>query len=254
MPTWEWIMKIYFWKPSFIWLCQILVGRRDLRCMKQGVLLCQAGSAAPLHVGSYFPDQGLNLLPALLGNCEVDFKPLTNTGNLCGSAGKESTCNAGELSSIPGLGRSPGKGKGYPLQYSGLEKSMDCIVHAVAKSQTRLRDFHFTIEKPHKNILSMTGRRFSQRINTSANAWRMDRGNIVSVSESRSVVANSATSWIVTRQAPLSLQFSRQEFWSGLPFPSPLHRKDCPKWKAMVSSGCQRSWQNLKNPQCLLNS
>ena len=105
---------------------------------------------------------------------------------------------------------------------------MDCIVHAVAKSQTRLRDFHFTIEKSHKNILSMTGRRFSQRINTSANAWRMDRGNIVSVSESRSVVADSATSWTVTRQAPLSLQFSRQEFWSGLPFPSPLHRKDSP--------------------------
>ena len=54
----------------------------------------------------------------------------------CGSAGKESTCNAGDLSLIPGLGRSPGKGKGYPLQYSGLENSMDCIVHGVAKSWT----------------------------------------------------------------------------------------------------------------------
>ena len=39
----------------------------------------------------------------------------------CGSAGKESACNVGDLSSIPGLGRSPGEGKGYPLQYSGLE-------------------------------------------------------------------------------------------------------------------------------------
>ena len=48
-----------------------------------------------------------------------------------GSAGKESTCNAGDLGSIPGLGRSPGEGKGYPLQYSGLENSMDCIVHGV---------------------------------------------------------------------------------------------------------------------------
>ena len=46
----------------------------------------------------------------------------------CGSAGKESTCNAGQLGSVPGLGRSPGKGKGYPLQYSGLENSMDSIV------------------------------------------------------------------------------------------------------------------------------
>ena len=49
------------------------------------------------------------------------------------SAGKESTCNAGDLGSIPGLGRSPGEGKGYPLQYCGLENSMDCIVHGVAK-------------------------------------------------------------------------------------------------------------------------
>ena len=51
----------------------------------------------------------------------------------CGSAGKESTCNAGDLGLIPGLGRSPGGGKGYPLQYSGLENSKDYIVHGVAK-------------------------------------------------------------------------------------------------------------------------
>jgi len=58
------------------------------------------------------------------------------TGFPCGSAGKESTCTVGDLSLIPGLGRSPGEGKGYPLKYSGLEKSMDCIVHGDAKSQT----------------------------------------------------------------------------------------------------------------------
>ena len=62
---------------------------------------------------------------------------------LCGSAGKESACNAGDLGSVPGLGRSPREGKGYPLQYSGLENSKDCTVHGVAKSQTRLSDFHF---------------------------------------------------------------------------------------------------------------
>ena len=61
----------------------------------------------------------------------------------CGSAGKESACNAGDLGSVPGLGRPPGEGKVYPLQYSGLENSMDCIVHGVAKSQTWLSDFHF---------------------------------------------------------------------------------------------------------------
>ena len=51
-----------------------------------------------------------------------------------GSAGKESACNAGDLGLIAGLGRSPGEGRGYPLQYSGLENSMDCRVHRIAKS------------------------------------------------------------------------------------------------------------------------
>ena len=56
----------------------------------------------------------------------------------CDSAGKEPTCNAGDLGSIPRLGRSPGEGKGYPLQYSGLENSM-----GVSKSRTQLSNFHF---------------------------------------------------------------------------------------------------------------
>ena len=59
-----------------------------------------------------------------------------------GSASKESARNAGDLGSIPGLGRSSGEGKGCPFQYSGLENSMDYIVHTVVKSRTRLRDFH----------------------------------------------------------------------------------------------------------------
>ena len=64
-------------------------------------------------------------------------------GFLHGSAGKESAYNAGVLSSIPGLGRSYGEGKDYPPQYSGLENSMDCTVHGVAKGWTQLSDFHF---------------------------------------------------------------------------------------------------------------
>ena len=60
------------------------------------------------------------------------------------SVGKESACNAGDAGSIPRSGRSAGEGKGYPLQYSGLKDSMDCIVHGAAKSRTRLNDFHFT--------------------------------------------------------------------------------------------------------------
>ena len=53
-----------------------------------------------------------------------------------GSTGKESACNAGDMGLIPGLGRSPGEGNSYPPQYSGLENSMDCIVHGVTKSRT----------------------------------------------------------------------------------------------------------------------
>jgi len=51
-----------------------------------------------------------------------------------GSAGTESACNVGDLGLIPGWGRCPGEGEGYPLQYSGLENSIDCIVQGVAKS------------------------------------------------------------------------------------------------------------------------
>ena len=52
------------------------------------------------------------------------------------SVGKESACNAGDLDLIPGLGRSPGEGNGYPLHYYGLENSMDYIVHGVSKRWT----------------------------------------------------------------------------------------------------------------------
>ena len=62
---------------------------------------------------------------------------------LCGSNGKESICSARDLDSFPGLGRSPAEGNGYPLQYFGLENSIDCIVHGVTKSQTLLSNFHF---------------------------------------------------------------------------------------------------------------
>ena len=61
----------------------------------------------------------------------------------CGSAGKESACTVGDLGLIPELERSPEEGKGYPLQYSGLENSMDSIVQGVTKNQTRLSNFHF---------------------------------------------------------------------------------------------------------------
>ena len=78
-----------------------------------------------------------------------------------GSAGKESTSNEGDMGSILGLRRSPREYKGYSLQYSDLENSMDYIVHGVAKSWTQLSDFHFHFhaeEEPSRNM-SQTGQR-----------------------------------------------------------------------------------------------
>ena len=65
-----------------------------------------------------------------------------SSGLLLGSAGKETTCNVGDLGSIPVLGRPPGEGKDYSLQYSGLENSMNCLVHGVAEPDMTER-LHF---------------------------------------------------------------------------------------------------------------
>ena len=71
-----------------------------------------------------------------------------NQGFPDSSVGKEFACNVGDLGSISGLGKSPIEGKGYPLQYSGLDNPMGCIAHRVTKSWTRLSDFHFTSGLP----------------------------------------------------------------------------------------------------------
>ena len=75
----------------------------------------------------------------------------------CGSAHKEFTCNAGDLGLIPGLRRSPREGKGYPLQYSGLENSSNSIVHGVAKSWTQLSDFRFSYRTDQLDLLAIQG-------------------------------------------------------------------------------------------------
>ena len=81
----------------------------------------------PYHLGDLTTDC-FSLQHPPISVCKVLRKgsPLLVTGFSCGWAGKESACNAGDLSSISGLGRSPGEGKGSPLQYSGLENSLGC--------------------------------------------------------------------------------------------------------------------------------
>ena len=97
------------------------------------------------------------LLAKLIKKKEIDLLPISGLKEVIlvqvlqtlrgfpdSSVGKEYACSAGDLWSIPGLGRSPGEGRGHPHQYSGLENSMDCTVHGVKKSQSQLSDFHFT--------------------------------------------------------------------------------------------------------------
>ena len=74
---------------------------------------------------------------------DLKMKALSVGGFPRRSAGKESACNVGAPGLIPGLGRSPGEGKNYLLQYSGLENSMDCIVRWITKNQTLQSDFYF---------------------------------------------------------------------------------------------------------------
>ena len=89
----------------------------------------------------------------------------------CGSTGKESAHSVGDLGLIPGLGRSPGEGKGYPLQYSCLENSMDCIVHEVTKSQTWLSDFHFLSFSIHTGFWNHHTRPLSTSNSGSRRRW-----------------------------------------------------------------------------------
>ena len=98
--------------------------------------------------GVHCPPPNPQVLPAMC------FSPFHSThtpgvGFPCGSAGKDSTCSAGDLGLIPGLGRSPGEGKGYPLHCSVLENSMDCIVHGVADSDTTER---LSLLRPQSNL------------------------------------------------------------------------------------------------------
>ena len=113
-------------------------------------------------MGSQFPDQGSNPLSMHWKHGVLPTEPLEKSQNLdvkyqfyatgkvikgfpCGSAGKDSACNEGDLGSIPRLGRFPGEGKDYLLQFSGLENSMDySTVHGVTKSRTPMSDFRFT--------------------------------------------------------------------------------------------------------------
>ena len=97
-----------------------------------------------------------------------------HSGLPCGSVGKETACNVGDLGLVPGLGRFPGEGKGHSLQYSGLENSMGYIVHGVTKSQTRLSNFHFTSETQYIQLMNsqMPGQLGAFFLQTKLTMWQ----------------------------------------------------------------------------------
>ena len=80
----------------------------------------------------------------LLDECSTLRAHLPLMGFTGGSDDKESACNVRDLGSISGSGRFPGEGRGYPFQYSGLQNSVNCIVHGITRSWTQQSDFHFT--------------------------------------------------------------------------------------------------------------
>ena len=143
-----------------------------------------------------------------------------------------------DLSSIPGSGRSPGGGHGNPLQYSYLENSMDwgawqAVVHRVTKSRTHLKQFithsMHTLARSLEIIIlaSLCILPAVFYLPLKPRALNLTPVSLIllglhlevlHVCQSLSRVRLFATPWAVARQAPLSMEFSRQEYWSGLPF------------------------------------
>ena len=126
--------------PSFIYLCKIILSMWASLIIAQLVKNPPAMQETPVQ----FLDQEYSLEKGQATHSSI-------LGFPCGSAGKESTCNAGDLDSISGSGRSPGEGDGNPLWYSCLENPVDreaqqAIVHGVAKSRKQLSDLTFTFK------------------------------------------------------------------------------------------------------------
>ena len=138
-------------------------------------------SASPRKEKKFIPKENLSLLPlsTLLGwdwlpwslffwcwvSSQLFCSPLSlSPGFPGGSAGKESACKVGDLGSIPGLGWSPGEANSYPLQYSSLEKSVDCVSMESLRVGRDWGDFHFTLIKRLFNFSSLSAIRVASSV------------------------------------------------------------------------------------------
>ena len=143
-------------------------------------------------------------------------------------------CSVGDLGSIPGLERSPGEGKGHPLQYSGLENSMDCIVHGVTKSGTRLSYYTWLpvclvthqYASPSQGPWDPDPLRPALSLGGQATAWEGSPGRSLCLQSSRKQVTRCGSSSL------FSLQFSTgKKPYSAEPLSKPLERiRPSPAW------------------------
>ena len=160
--SWAYIWRKLYFKKMNALLCSLFVVLIAKLCPTllgpHGLVVCQAPQSTGFPRQEYWSGLPSSFLhrtnatsPALAGRffaSETPGKPYVHSSPIynsqdmgfpCGSAGKESSCNVGDLGLIPGSGRSPGEGKGYPLQYSGLENSMHCTVRGVSELDTTER-------------------------------------------------------------------------------------------------------------------
>ena len=153
-----------------------------------------------------------------------------------GSDGKASAYNLGDPGLIPGSGRSPGEGNGNPLQYSCLESPMDggawwATVRGVTRSHTRLSDLFFLFQ-------------IERFPSSESNAYFSCTWLLSHFSHAQLFT----TPWTVAYQAPLSMGFSRQEYWSRLPFPSPGESSWPRDWTHVSYVSCTGSSLPLPPP------
>ena len=149
LPIWENAFFLDTFFCLFFCLGNINYKRIKRKQFVKSAYMCSNGKIWTPDLPSHVSLSSIQKIPVKLPFCNLS--PLfllillqrmkfplmrATVGFPCSSTGKESVCNVGDVGSIPGLGRSPGEGKGYPLQYSGLQNSMDCIVHVVAESDT----------------------------------------------------------------------------------------------------------------------
>ena len=142
------LVSIVFCKSNFLTLSSSFWG--NSLCYQGASLIAQlVENPAMQETPVRFQGQEDPLEKGKATHCSIFWFP-------CGSADKESACNVGDLGSIPGLGGSPGEGKGYPLQYSGLENSMDCSPwgHRVGDDWATFTSLHFYAIKNTTNSKS----------------------------------------------------------------------------------------------------